>query len=95
MSGGSYNYFYSKLRTFADEILEEEEDFDGAKPKPFLETRKEFSCFLHDLAEVCKELEWADSGDISYEDAEKSIKEFLSRRNTTTYEKESLRALRG
>lgn len=80
MSGGSYGYFYSKLNSFADEILEDEDDFDGQKPKPFLETRKEFSSYLHDLAKVCKDLEWADSGDISYEDAETAIKEFLTKK---------------
>lgn len=58
MSGGSYQYAYSKIAELADEIIPE--GHCGAAPKS---VRMAFKKHLKDVAAACRAIEWNDSGD--------------------------------
>lgn len=58
MSGGSYNYFYSKLEDMADSIRHVGNCY-AASPA----LRKAFAEHLRLCARACKAIEWNDSGD--------------------------------
>lgn len=62
MSGGHYDYKCFRVRDFA-EIMETKEN-----PK-----RLAFRQLLFQVATVCKEIEWEDSGDTSKEQTDKAI----------------------
>jgi hypothetical protein len=69
MSGGSYNYFYQQLESYAEDIR----NLD-INPK-----RKLFSQLLVLCAKAAKDIEWVDSGDYGPGDEDKAIDEvFLS-----------------
>ena len=63
MSGGSYNYIYSRLST---ECAGEMKD-------------AEMNDLIKDLCEVLHDLEWWQSGDISEEDYRKTLSEFKTK----------------
>jgi hypothetical protein len=63
MSGGSYDYCYSKIEDMADSI----------SPKTPL--RKAFKKHLHLVAKACHDIEWVDSGDGA--DEETSMRKVL------------------
>lgn len=56
MSGGSYDYAYSKLERFI-------EDLRLADAEPATEERKRFAALLADVAVAMRAIEWVDSGD--------------------------------
>lgn len=60
MSGGSYNYIYSRLLTECDGQMQDAEMND----------------MIHDLAGVLHDLEWWQSGDYTEEDYRQSLAEF-------------------
>lgn len=68
MSGGSYSYFFDKVIDTASEIA-------GRHKGQAL--HQAFADHLHRVADVLKEIEWADSCDTSQEDAQKAIREFF------------------
>lgn len=65
MSGGHYDYAFSRVRTMADEI------------RPFTPLRKAFVDHLRQVAEVMRAVEWADSGDISDEEANDAMRSLV------------------
>lgn len=58
MSGGSYNYAYSRISELADSIREHG-NCSAATPA----LRKAFAAHLRDCAEACRAIEWNDSCD--------------------------------
>lgn len=58
MSGGSYDYFYSKLHDMAQE-MRVKGGCDAASPA----LRRAFAAHLVLCADACKAIEWNDSGD--------------------------------
>jgi len=58
MSGGSYDYFYSKLHDMAQDIRARG-GCSAASPAE----RKAFAAHLVKCAEACRAIEWNDSGD--------------------------------
>jgi hypothetical protein len=69
MSGGSYDYIYFKIKDFANEIRDQDTN----------PLRKNFAELISDVAKVAHDIEWADSGDYSQEDADKSLNDFFSK----------------
>ena len=63
MSGGSYNYIYSKLRVECEGRMYDYEMND----------------FILDFAEVLHKLEWWQSGDIGEEDYRKALNKFKAK----------------
>ena len=61
MSGGSYDYAYSKIEELADQI-------QALSP-----LRKAFKTHLRKVAEACHDIEWVDSGDKGTGDEDKAI----------------------
>lgn len=70
MSGGSYNYAYSKVREMVDEMCTMERD--GYSPKTPLRTA--FRGLLERVGDAMKAVEWVDSGDCSEPHAEAAIR---------------------
>ena len=68
MSGGSYDYICFKIEEFSRGIYRQD-----TNPR-----RKAFASIVRKMAHVAHEIEWADSGDIGQEDADKSIDDFFS-----------------
>jgi len=69
MSGGAYDYAYSRVLNFADE-LRAEGDLDAASS----ELREEFREHLRLVAETMRSIEWNDSGDGDQDEAENITK---------------------
>lgn len=66
MSGGSYDYAYSRVENMAQD--------------PFLTTtpeRRAFASLLNDVAEAMHDIEWVDSGDYSPGDENAAIERCL------------------
>lgn len=63
MSGGSFNYFYSKM---LDEVGESMHD-------------AEMNAMINDLSKVLHDLEWWQSDDISENDYRKSVRKFKNK----------------
>lgn len=71
MSGGHYNYAYSRVLTFADEV--EADLAQSGEPAPYGDTyperenpelRRSFIAFLRErVAPAMRAIEWNDSGD--------------------------------
>jgi hypothetical protein len=61
MSGGSYNYAYSKIEDLADEII------------PTTQLRKAFKTHLKKVAKACHDIEWVDSCDYGTGDENEAI----------------------
>ena len=68
MSGGSYEYRYLQIDQLADDIKAE----DGESE------RLAFKQFLKDIANVCHDIEWVDSGDYGEGREVESIKSVLT-----------------
>lgn len=70
MSGGSYDYFYSKLEDMADSVARSANraGFVCGKSTPAL--RRAFAEHLKLCAEACRAIEWNDSGDGDDREAE-------------------------
>lgn len=77
MSGGSYDYMECHLENLAEKI-----ENGGYAGPPVVDaltpTRKLVGAFLRKAARLVHEIEWADSGDISKEDAEVEVKKILA-----------------
>ena len=67
MSGGSYDYAYSRIGQLADEI------------KPTSDLRRAFIKHLHLVAQACHDIEWVDSGDYSEGREDEAIRECLGK----------------
>jgi hypothetical protein len=65
MSGGSYDYFYSRVEQMAD-------DLNANTP-----LRQAFRTHLRKVAKACHDIEWVDSGDCGLGDEDKAIRECL------------------
>jgi hypothetical protein len=61
MSGGSYDYFYSKVEDFATSLR---------LTSPL---RKAFKAHMIKVARACEDIEWVDSGDCGTGDEDKAI----------------------
>ena len=73
MSGGSYDYKYKELNNLADLIDTQPRDENQL-------TRKRVALALRELADICHDIEWIDSGDYEPEDWNKII-EWLDKHN--------------
>ena len=83
MSGGSWNYAYSKVSIMAEDLESGEEShrWDTNKDRPPQHPlRLQLSRHLHHLAEVLKAIEWSDSGDTLGSDWIEPTKAFLEQR---------------
>ena len=82
MSGGSWNYAYSKVWQAGEDLIAgEEDDFycmehyssgcwktcDGEKHYRQHPLRVEFGMYLLEVAEVMQAIEWSDSGDFAHD----------------------------
>ena len=67
MSGGSYDYAYSRIEDLASEI------------KPTSPLRKAFRTHLHKVAKACHDIEWVDSGDCGPGDEDEAIRACLGK----------------
>lgn len=67
MSGGSYDYAYSKIEDLACEIKSRAQTIE----------RKAFAAHLEKIAKAAHDIEWVDSGDYGPGDENKSIRECL------------------
>lgn len=67
MSGGCYNYVCYGIQRFADSL---KHNANTAKRELYLK-------ILYDVANVAKEIEWADSFDTSQEKSEKALSDFF------------------
>ena len=61
MSGGSYDYGYTRIDDLADQIT-------ATTP-----LRKAFKKHLHQVAQACHDIEWVDSGDSGSGDEDEAI----------------------
>lgn len=77
MSGGRYDYLCFKVMEFAEQIETSVERFNGDgtyNPNPPQDPRRtQFKKLLLLCADVCKDIEWCDSGDCGPEHERKSI----------------------
>jgi len=67
MSGGRHDYGYFRLIDLADSIREFEEE-NSLTPSQHKPTRERVIALLNELADICHDVEWIDSGD--YDDEE-------------------------
>jgi hypothetical protein len=65
MSGGIYEYFYSRVTQMADDL------------KASTPLRQAFRTHLRKVAKACRDIEWVDSGDKGPGDEDKAIRECL------------------
>ena len=65
MSGGSYDYIYSRIEDLANEI------------RPTSPLRKAFKTHLRKVAKACHDIEWVDSSDCSPGDEDEAIRACL------------------
>lgn len=72
MSGGHYEYFYSKVNSVVDEM----EDLQKEYPETFREKVIQISKLYSDLMHA---LEWVDSGDTGPEDMNKALNHFMQK----------------
>lgn len=83
MSGGQYDYAYSRVNDFAYSIVQQYESWDTNKPtwtdRPYLALRQRFAAHLEAVAEAMRTIEWADSGDKSDEAVEQCLLEFFQK----------------
>lgn len=59
MSGGSYDYFYSRLEHVADQVSRSRGIDENTRPA----LRRAFAAHLCKVAEAMRSIEWNDSGD--------------------------------
>jgi hypothetical protein len=66
MSGGSWDFLYSKVADAADRLIDEDdlEDSENITPEAKL-LREKFGQHLRLVAEALHDIEWVDSGDCS------------------------------
>jgi len=83
MSGGSYDYFYSKVNDVADQLM--------VQTNPL---RRAFALHLKKVATAMHDIEWVDSGDSSEGDEEKAINAVLGSTSKECQLKEVLHDLR-
>lgn len=79
MSGGSYDYAYSKIEDLAREVRRRANDPNYKRQGKAL--RQGFARLLDLVARAAYELEWADSGDTSWEQAEPHLRAVVSPQN--------------
>lgn len=60
MSGGAYNYAYTDVSRLADDIA------GGHQTNTLVQA---FCRHMKEIADVCRDIEWADSGDSVWDDA--------------------------
>ena len=81
MSGGSYDYAYSKVQDFANSMMLFEEmhgpDGEPIKNPKIDKLREQFREHLLKVAEAMRMIEWVDSGDCSPGDEHHAIRECL------------------
>ena len=75
MSGGSYDYAFSKLEDLADEI--EKYAHQGKLPLATRDLRLAFAVQLRLMATAAHDIEWVDSGDCSEGDEIEAIRAAL------------------
>lgn len=75
MSGGSYDYFFLKLRDYAQEIQDKARDLHVASSLPYRNKMKRFKLakLIHLISDAAHDIEWVDSGDFGYGDEIESI----------------------
>lgn len=69
MSGGAYDYIYTRVREAAGEV---------ARRHPDCNLHRTFARLLEQVADALYEVEWADSGDTDGSKAEAAIREVVS-----------------
>lgn len=69
MSGGSYDYGFSKLNALAEAIDRRSREEPQGKT-----LRRAFAKMLRRMADAAYELEWADSGDTDWAQAEAALR---------------------
>ena len=74
MSGGSWNYAYSKIHEVAEQI--EEDDVESLRENPL---RFRLVVHLKELSELMHLIEWCDSGDKGADEWIKPAQEFFDR----------------
>lgn len=72
MSGGSYDYAFGKIRDLAEEVRRKASDHQGKT------LRHGFARLLDAVADAAYELEWCDSGDTSWEQAEPVLRKVVA-----------------
>lgn len=88
MSGDAYDYFYSKLESFIDQLEEQDNSSN----------RQKFIGLLKLVVKACRDIEWVDSGDTGPGDEDEAIDyvfNFLKEKENESKEKESLKARKG
>lgn len=83
MSGGAYDYAYSKVREFGERLTDGETQ-EGYKPEissEALALRQRFAAICLLVAEAMKAVEWEDSGDSGPEDTKTAIEAVLKARS--------------
>lgn len=70
MSGGAYGYAYVKVREMARQLVDMEDDWGDSIPKDEnTPHRMQLSGLLMRVADLMRDVEWADSGDNEWTDA--------------------------
>ena len=72
MSGGAYDYFYSKV----NDVISEMEQIQHEYPQDYRTRVMKISVLYSELMYA---LEWADSGDTGPEDINKALDEFMQK----------------
>lgn len=70
MSGGAYNYAYVKVREMATHLVDLEDAWgDPVRKDENTPHRMQLSGLLSRVADLMRDVEWADSGDDEWTDA--------------------------
>ena len=74
MSGGSWNYAYSKIYQIAEEIAEEDVEYSMGHP-----LKSRLVNHLKELSELMRLIEWCDSGDKGIDEWIEPARKFFDR----------------
>jgi hypothetical protein len=74
VSGGSYDYLYSKIALLADAIEERSESYSDEMSAEQIKHRARFVRLLRLVCKAAYDIEWVDSGDCSPGDELPAIK---------------------